>query len=96
MYDASVRVSVCRHVACQMCVSVCVRELQLATKQAQRLEAATAAEERIQTLEQRLASQQDAANAHQAAAAGKPPAMAASGALPCPLDHVVTNDSLAN
>ncbi|KAL3150595.1 hypothetical protein ABBQ32_000402 [Trebouxia sp. C0010 RCD-2024] len=52
---------------------------QLANEQAQNLEAATAAEERIQALERRLASQQDAALAHQAVAAGEPPAMAAPG-----------------
>lgn len=56
--------------------------LQLANEQAQNLEAATAAEERIQALERRLASQQDAALAHQAVAAGEPPAMAAPGTIP--------------
>ena len=68
---------------------MCWCELQVANEQAQRLEAAAAAEERIQVLEQRLASQQDAALAHQAAAAGEPPAMAAPGA--CPSLHPLIN-----
>ena len=53
--------------------------MQLASEQAQSLEGATAAEERIQALEQRLASHQHATTAQKAAAAGEPPAMAAPG-----------------
>lgn len=64
--------------------------MQLAYEQAQSMEAANAAEERIQALEQRLASQQDA-NQTQQAAAGDPPAMAAPGTLTplsAPFDHL--------
>ena len=54
--------------------------VQLATEQAQSLEASLAAEERIQALEQRLAAQQEGSAVDQAAA-GDPPAMAAPGTI---------------
>ena len=54
--------------------------MQLANEQAQSLEASLAAEERIQALEQRLASHQDSGTADQTAA-GDPPAMAAPGTV---------------
>lgn len=56
--------------------------VQLATEQAQSLEASLAAEERIQALEQRLAAQQEGSAVDQAAA-GDPPAMAAPGTIIC-------------
>ena len=59
-----------RHVCC----------VQLANEQAQSLEASLAAEERIQALEQRLASHQESGTPDQAAA-GDPPAMAAPGTV---------------
>ena len=52
--------------------------VQLAEEQAQSMAASEAAEERIQALEQRLASHAQASTAQQTAA-GDPPAMAAPG-----------------